>query len=196
MNKACYQQFLTVPNLLSCFRFIAAPFLLGFAWFANKPAFLILLALVFLSDALDGFIARLTHQVSELGAILDSWADVITYLTIALSAWWLWPETVKRESLYVLLIINSYLLPAIIGIVKFGSFTSYHTFTVKCAAVAMSVSLYILFLSGWVWAFRVSTFICTVAAIEEISITLILKKKQSNISSLWNVLQNSRQPYP
>lgn len=189
MKTSTFKALLTAPNLLSCFRFVAAPFLLWFAWHGNRIAFLILLACVFLSDALDGFVARINHQITELGAILDSWADVITYLTIALSAWWLWPDVVKREKIYVLLIVGSSLLPAIVGMVKFGSFTSYHTLTVKFAAVAMSVSLYILFLTGWVQAFRLSSFICVIAALEEISITVILKQKQSNIRSLWAVLQ-------
>ncbi len=189
MKNADFKALLTAPNLLSCFRFVAAPFLLWSAWHGNRITFLVLLAGVFLSDALDGFVARITNQITELGAILDSWADVITYLTIALSAWWLWPEVVKREKFYVLLIVASSLLPALIGMMKFGSFTSYHTLTVKFAAVAMSVSLYILFLTGWAQAFRFSAFICAIAALEEISITVILKTKQSNIRSLWAVLQ-------
>ncbi|NOQ37005.1 MAG: CDP-alcohol phosphatidyltransferase [Methylococcaceae bacterium] len=191
MKTPAYQALLTAPNLLSCFRFAASPVLLWFAWHGNNHSFLILLAFAFLSDALDGFVARMTEQITELGATLDSWGDVITYLTIALSAWWLWPDVVKQEIFYVFLIISSYLLPAIVGIAKFGSFTSYHTLTVKCAAVAMSLSLYLLFLTGWVWAFRISAFICLLAAIEEISITLILKEKQSNIRSLCAVLRSS-----
>jgi CDP-diacylglycerol--glycerol-3-phosphate 3-phosphatidyltransferase len=183
------QTLVTLPNLLSGFRLVAAPILLWLAWHGYNDLFLILLAAGFLSDALDGFAARLTGQVTEFGAMLDSWADVITYLIIAISTWWLWPQVVNREIVYVTLVITSYLLPAIVGIVKFGSFTSYHTWTVKFAAAAMAFSLFTLFLGGPACPFRIAAFICVLAAFEEIVITLLLTQKRSNISSLWSVMR-------
>lgn len=189
MNLKINPELLTLPNLLTCFRFVAAPVLLWLAWHGYKNYFLILLTVSFLSDALDGIAARLTGQITQFGAMLDSSADVIIYLVIAVSAWWLWPAVVKRELIYVILIIGSYLLPSIVGMVKFGSFTSYHTWTVKLAAAATALTLYILFLGGPAWPFRIAAILCALAAAEEIAITLILTEKRSNISSLWSVLK-------
>lgn len=189
MNLKLNPELLTLPNLLTCFRFVAAPVLLWLAWHGYKNYFLILLTVSFLSDALDGIAARLTGQITQFGAMLDSSADVIIYLVIAVSAWWLWPAVVKRELIYVILIIGSYLLPSIVGMVKFGSFTSYHTWTVKLAAAATALTLYILFLGGPAWPFRIAAILCALAATEEIAITLILTEKRSNISSLWSVLK-------
>ncbi|TAL43498.1 MAG: CDP-alcohol phosphatidyltransferase family protein, partial [Methylovulum sp.] len=101
------QSRLTLPNLLTGFRFVAAPFLLGLAWYGYSLGFMALLAVCFLTDLLDGLAARLTGQVSEFGAALDSWADVIIYLTISLCCWWLWPDVVQRESVYVGMIVAS-----------------------------------------------------------------------------------------
>ena len=189
MNLKLNPELLTLPNLLTCFRFVAAPVLLWLAWHGYNNHFLILLTVSFLSDALDGIAARLTGQMTQFGAMLDSCADVIIYIVIAVSAWWLWPDVVKRELIYVALIIGSYLLPSIVGMVKFGSFTSYHTWTVKLAAAATALTLYILFLGGPAWPFRIAAILCTLAAVEEIAITLILTEKRSNISSLWSVLK-------
>ncbi len=182
---------LTLPNLLTGFRFMAAPVLLWLAWHGYPIAFMGLLAIAFLTDLLDGMAARLTGQVSQFGATLDSWADVITYLTIALSCWWLWPEVVGRELLYVGLIVASCLLPALAGFLKFGRFTSYHTWAVKIAAAAMGLTLYVLFLGGPPWPFRIAAVICIVAAIEEIAITLLLPEPKSNLRSVWDVLKRS-----
>jgi cardiolipin synthase len=182
---------LNLPNLLTGFRFIAAPVLLWLAWNGHGIAFMGLLAVAFLTDMLDGMVARLTGQVTQFGATLDSWADVITYLTIALCCWWLWPEIVRRELFYVGLIIASCLLPALAGILKFGRFTSYHTWGVKIAAASMGLTLYILFLYGLAWPFRIAAVICIVAAIEEIIITLLLHKPESNLRSVWDVLKRS-----
>jgi phosphatidylglycerophosphate synthase len=182
---------LNLPNLLTGFRFIAAPALLWLAWNGHGIAFMGLLAVAFLTDMLDGMVARLSGQVTQFGATLDSWADVITYLTIALCCWWLWPEIVRRELFYVGLIIASCLLPALAGILKFGRFTSYHTWGVKVAAASMGLTLYILFLYGLAWPFRIAAVICIVAAIEEIIITLLLHKPESNLRSVWDVLKRS-----
>ncbi len=180
---------LTLPNLLTGFRFVAAPILLWLAWNGYGVAFMILLAVAFLTDLLDGWTARLTGQVSEFGAILDSWADVITYLTIALCCWWLWPEVVAREWFFVALIVVSCLLPSAAGFLKFGRFTSYHTWGVKLAAASMGGSLYIMFLGGPVWPFRVAAVICILAALEEIVITVLLENPRSDVRSLWHVVR-------
>ena len=185
------QSRLTLPNLLTGFRFVAAPGLLWLAWQGHGIAFMILLAFAFLTDLLDGLAARLTGQVSQFGATLDSWADVITYLTIAISCWWLWPDVVHRELLFVVLIVASCLLPAFAGFSKFGRFTSYHTWGVKIAAASMGLSLYIMFLGGPEWPFRVAAVICILAAIEEIALTLLLSEPESNVRSVWDVLRRT-----
>ena len=184
------QSKLTLPNLLTGFRFVAAPGLLWLAWHDYPIAFMVLLAVAFVTDLLDGMIARLTGQVTQFGATLDSWADVITYLTIALSCWWLWPDVVNRELRYVALIVASCLFPALAGMLKFGRFTSYHTWGVKTAAAAMGLTLYVLFLGGPAWPFRVAALLCILAALEEMVITSLLSEPKSNLRSVWDVLKH------
>ncbi len=181
----------TLPNLLTGFRFVAAIGLLWLAWHGYGIAFMMLLALAFLTDLLDGLAARLTEQVSQFGATLDSWADVVTYLTTAICCWWLWPEVVRRELIFVVLMIASCLLPAVVGFSKFGGFTSYHTWGVKIAAASMGLSLYVLFFGGPAWPFRIAAVICILAAIEEIALTFLLSESESNVRSVWDVLKRS-----
>jgi len=190
------QSRLTLPNMLTGFRFIAAPGLLWLAWQGHEFAFMALLAVAFLTDLLDGMAARLTGQVSEFGATLDSWADVIIYLTIAVGCWWLWPDVVQREFIYVSMIVASCLLPAIVGFGKFGRFTSYHTWSVKFAAAAMGLTLYVLFFGGPAWPFRIAAVLCLGAAIEEIIITILLPKPASDVRSLWDVIHAARDKRP
>ncbi len=182
---------LTLPNLLTGFRFVAALGLLWLAWHGYGIAFMMLLALAFLTDLLDGLAARLTGQVSQFGAMLDSWADVVTYLTTAIGCWWLWPEVVYRELIFVVLMVSSCLLPAVVGFSKFGCFTSYHTWGVKIAAASMGLSLYVLFFGGPAWPFRLAAIICILAAVEEIALTFLLSESESNVRSIWNVLKRS-----
>jgi CDP-diacylglycerol--glycerol-3-phosphate 3-phosphatidyltransferase len=182
----------TLPNILTVFRFVAAPGLLWLAWSDLSAEFLVLLAVVFLTDFLDGMTARYLGQVTRCGAILDSWADVITYLTISVCSWWLWPAIVKREIIYVILIVVSCVLPAIVGYLKFKRFTSYHTWLVKLAAFCMATSLYILFFGGSVWPFRIAAGLCVMAALEEIGMTILLPTPKSDLRSIWFILRDSK----
>ncbi len=83
VNKSINKN-LTIPNLLSVIRIVIVPF---FAYYFIKgqtyPA-IALLILSGISDCLDGFIARKFNQITEIGKILDPFADKITQVTVAL----------------------------------------------------------------------------------------------------------------
>lgn len=183
---------LTVPNLLTSFRFVAAPILLWLAWQGEPYLYLGLLAVSFFSDALDGLIARLTNQTSAFGARLDSYADIVIYSTIVVSVWWLWPAIVERELLWIFTMIVSFLLPMFAALIKFGGMPSYHTWSVKGAAVITGISFYILFLGGPAWPFHLAVIVCLVAAVEEIAITIYLEQPRSDVRSLYSLMRHHR----
>ena len=87
----------TIPNILSLFRIAAAPVLLLAGWLDKPKLFFFLFGAMLISDALDGFIARMLNQTSQLGARLDSYGDILTYLSTPLALWWLYPELILKE---------------------------------------------------------------------------------------------------
>ena len=109
---------LNIPNSLSLFRIIAAPFLLLTGWFNMPTLFFILFGSMLLSDALDGIIARMLDQTSELGARLDSYGDILTYLSTPIAVWWLWPDLVKDELYYIMAAIIIYIMPALFSLMR------------------------------------------------------------------------------
>lgn len=179
-----------LPNAITGVRFLCAPTLLVLAWYGFPKAFVGVVAFSFFSDAVDGFIARRFKLESQLGARLDSLADIVIYATMPIAAWWLWPDIFQREAPYIAAVVVSYTLPALWGIFKFGVFTSYHTRSVKLAAALMGITVIVLFLGGPAWPFHIAAAVCLIAAMEEIAITVILRKKQDNIPSIWHVLKN------
>lgn len=182
-----------LPNLLSGFRLIAAPFLIYLGWTGQAGLFLGLLAVAFLSDAVDGLAARRLKVDSELGTRLDSWGDLAIYLTIPLCAWWLWPDLVKREAAFVLLVLLAYVVPLVAALVKFGRLTNYHTWAAKAVAVLMSLALFLLFIADIAWPFRFAAVALGLSACEELAITLRLPQLQSNVRSYWHVVRQTRQ---
>ena len=67
----------TVPNLLTYLRLLAVPLFVGLH-LGGRPGWALFLFLIAaLTDALDGFLARLLDQRTRLGAFLDPLADKV-----------------------------------------------------------------------------------------------------------------------
>ena len=66
---------MNVPNLLTLLRILLIPVFVIFIMYRRFSLALITFAVAGITDGLDGLIARLTHQKTELGAYLDPIAD-------------------------------------------------------------------------------------------------------------------------
>lgn len=181
----------TIPNILSILRIAAAPLLVYVAWHGHRNLFLALLGISLLSDALDGFLARKFNATSAAGAKLDSIGDLATYTVLPLCAWWLWPEIIKREALYVAIAVIAYFMPLIAGLIKFHTVPSYHTYAAKAAAVLMSTAMLLLFLADFNLVFRCAAIFQAFVALEEIAITLRIKELQNDVRSIFHLLRQS-----
>lgn len=187
MRRQITPKLSSLPNILSGFRLIAAPLLLYLAWVGDSNLFLVLLAASLLSDAVDGFVARQLNAATELGTKLDSWGDLATYLTVPLCAWWLWPEILQRETIFVWLVIGAYIVPIAVGFAKFRKLTSYHTWAAKTAAVIMGAAVFFLFAADISWPFHCAAIVQVLTACEEVAISLRLSKLESNVRSYWHL---------
>jgi len=187
-NKDIYN----LPNLVSCTRIFMSP-VLFFLAFNNYPLmFIAVLLFSEFTDVLDGFLARRLNQITELGSRLDSWGDFTIYSTIAVCAWILWPDIVRRELIYFTTIILCFTLPVVVGLLKFRMLIGYHTWSVKLA-VAVTVLAYILLFSGLLdWPFRVAMFVCLWAALEEVAITLLMPRYHVDVRSVLQALEYRR----
>lgn len=175
---------MTAPNLVSLLRLLLAPVLLGLAYIQQPQWFLLTVIFTIFTDLLDGFLARILHQTSELGSKLDSWGDFTVYSVLAISACLLWPDIVTDHLVSSILIVLSFTVPSLIGLIKFKGLTSYHTWLVK-VAVAVTIIGYLLLFSGWMaWPYTLAATLCVIAALEEIMITLVLKEQHADIRSI------------
>ena len=187
------EEIVNLPNLVSFIRILMAPVLFYFALTQQPYWFIGVLLFAEFTDVLDGFLARTLNQITEMGSRLDSWGDFVIYSTIAICAWILWPDILQRESLYFIIIVLSFTLPALIGFLKFHSFTSYHTWSVKLA-VGITIISYILLFSGLLdWPFRIAALFCVYAAIEEIAITLLINHEHVDVRTVWQAAKYNRE---
>lgn len=175
---------LTVPNALSVLRLVLAPVLVWLAWTGQHTAFLATLSVSLLSDLTDGWFARRFDQATQLGTLLDSYGDLATYMTVPVCAWWLWPDLIRAEGWYAAAIVAAYVFPIVLGYLKYGRLTAYHTYGAKLSAVVVGASAMLLFAGGPPLPFRIATWILVLAELEEIAITTILAEWRANVPSI------------
>ena len=182
-----------LPNFVSFIRILIAPLLFYFAFTQQPTWFLAGLLFSGFTDVLDGFLARTLNQITAMGSRLDSWGDFTIYSTMAICAWILWPDIVVQELTSYIVIVVSITSPVIVGLIKFRTITSYHTWTVKVAVVVTFVG-YILLFGGWLdWPFRVAAVFSAVAAIEEIAITLLIHHEHVDVRTIWAALKYNKE---
>ena len=182
-----------LPNAISFLRILLAPVLFYFALTQQPLWFIGTLVFAEFTDVLDGFLARTLNQITTMGSHLDSWGDFVIYTTIAICAGILWPDILRQESIYFIFVVLSFTLPAAIGFIKFRSFTSYHTWSVKIAVAVTVIAYILLFTEIAHWPFRIASLICLYAAFEEIAITLIIKHEHVDVRSLVQALKYRHQ---
>lgn len=83
-QKRDLKRILTIPNLMSAARVLLVPFFAGFYLTGHVAAAAGALVLSGLTDMLDGWVARRFDQVTELGKMLDPFADKLTQGVVAL----------------------------------------------------------------------------------------------------------------
>ena len=175
-----------LPNLLSLLRLLTVPVLLGLAWTGMGVPFFWVLVSSLGTDALDGYLARRWGQLTELGARLDSWADLTTWLALPVCGWWLRPAALMPELPVLLTGLLGYLLSVAVGWRKFGRLIAYHTWGAKVLSVAAGMAVLIFFAGGPGWVLRALMPLVLLSALEEIAITLLLPRWQTNVPTVWH----------
>lgn len=186
------QDILKTPNLVSSIRILMAPVLFTFAFLGMEYWFIATLLFSGFTDVLDGFLARKLNMITPLGAHLDSWGDFTIYGTMAICAWILWPEITQRELVYYTLLLLSFLFPVLVGLVKFGKLTGYHTWSVKIAVFVTFVGYVALYTEIASWPFIVASFLAVIAGTEEILITLIMPGERTDVRSIFHAMRERK----
>ena len=114
MNTAKHDIY-NLPNFVSLIRILMAPLLFYFALTQRPVWFLAALLFSGFTDVLDGFLARVMNQITDMGSRLDSWGDFTIYTTMAICAWILWPELVRQELISYWVIVISIAAPVTFG---------------------------------------------------------------------------------
>lgn len=182
-----------IPNLLSILRLGCAPVMLAVAWAGgSRIGFLALLAIMLLTDALDGFLARRWGAESDLGRRLDSWGDYVGTVATVLGIWRLWPEVMRQEWPWFAMTVVGCLAIVAYGLIRWGRVLGYHTWLAKAMAIVLPPTVLVLLAGGPTWPFHLTVSLLVLCGFEELAIALLLPGYSGHMPSVWHALRRRR----
>ena len=173
-----------LPNFITMLRIVGTLCLFFIEPFSIT--FFIVYSLTGITDVLDGFIARITRTSTELGAKLDSAADLTFYATMVLR---IFPALLKKVPgvLWVVagVIVAIRIASYITAIVKYRCFASLHTYLNKLTGFTVFCTPY-FYLTPYMTAFCIV--LCVIAFIssaEELCTHLTRNTYRSNLKTIF-----------
>jgi cardiolipin synthase (CMP-forming) len=184
------EKFWTIPNMLSLYRLLVFPFVLWLVYSDQEKLFSIFITISLVSDVLDGLIARIFKLQTAIGAKLDSWADLGTYILAFYGIWQFKWEEIRPHLILFLVFALVMLLSYLFVFIKFKGLIGLHTYMFKITGYLQGAFIVSLFVWGFFpVAFYIALIWGTVACIEEIIIIWVLKKPTSNVKGLYWIMR-------
>jgi phosphatidylglycerophosphate synthase len=130
-------KYVTVPNALSASRIVFLPLLYGLCLAGLEVPFVIAYAVLGATDAFDGYIARRFHKTSEIGKVLDAYADLAMYVSTAFFLARLHMEYLKPNLTFLYVFFGILGLSLVISFIKLKKPVIMHTIVLKADAVLL-----------------------------------------------------------
>jgi cardiolipin synthase len=187
MQKLSYR----IVNGITLYRIIAAPILVALIFTKQPGLFKWLLAFSFITDLIDGFLARKFKVTSVLGARLDSIGDDLTILAAGVGLFVFKFEFIRKEAAVIICLFVLFAVQIILALIRYRKITSFHTYLAKAAAFFQGTFLILIFIlpEPLYFLFYFASIITALDLTEEILLVLMLPKWEANVKGLYWVLK-------
>ena len=178
-----------IPNAISAARLAAVPLLLLLVVGKRREPFPWLLLACYLSDILDGLIARGFRLRSQFGAFLDSTADLlVSFIALASLAVFQWGFlTAYYRELFV--VVGLHLGEMGVSLWRYGRISSFHTILNRIAAYSQGIFVMSLFFWGYHgWIFQAAIGLTIFAFAEEFLLLYFLPKWRADVPGVYWIL--------
>ena len=172
---------------LTLFRLALAPALVVLAH-TGAPGGVLALALVagFVSDILDGVVARRAGAVTPLLRRLDSAVDTVFYLGVAFATWRRHPAELRTLAVPILIVIGAEALNYAAAYARFRREASYHARSARLWGLLLFLALFVLLATGRATLLPVALAMGMIAQAEALAITFVLPEWRHDVPSVWN----------
>ena len=105
----------------------------------------------------------------------------------------MWPEVVRRELPWIAAGLAAFFGVIVFGFVRLGRAPCYHTWAAKVGVVGCAFSM-IPLLAGWsAMPFHLMVGLLILAAVEEVTIVLLLPSHRGEMATVWHALRLRRE---
>ncbi|NND15721.1 MAG: CDP-alcohol phosphatidyltransferase family protein [Eudoraea sp.] len=184
---------LNIADWFSIYRIIAAPVLLILIGFGEKEIFTWMLLISYITDGVDGFVARALNISSARGAQLDSYGDQMT-LIVALIGLLVFENAFINENYQLILIaFVPYIIQMVIAFRKYGRATAFHTYLAKLSAIVQAVFILWLLFFGPVYPlFYLMIILGVIETIEEIALIFMYDDWVEGVKGIFWAMRDKR----
>ena len=175
---------------LTLLRLALAPALVVLAR-GGAPGLVLAAALVagFVSDVLDGVVARRAGVVTPFLRRLDSSVDTVFYLGVVYAAWHRHPDALRALALPIGIVIGAEVVNYVLAYAKFRREASYHALSAKLWGLLLFLALLTLLATGSAALLPVALAAGLLAEAETLAITLVLRGWRHDVPGVWNALR-------
>ena len=188
---------LNIPNLLSLYRLLSFPFIMAFVYLGYESLFVTLFVINQITDILDGYIARKFNLQTAVGSLLDSYADIGSYVIAIYGIITFRPELFEVPYRYWLFtFLFCYVSQIGICLLKFKRMAiGLHLYANKVTGYVQGSFLVVLFAYQLVEPFfYVMIVVGILAEIECLAITLLISSPIKNAKGLFWIIKNKQIP--
>ena len=176
----------TIPNLLTALRLLLLPVLWGLALLKWPVPLAIGMIISFLTDTLDGFIARRFNVTSAFGSKFDSLADNLLIPSTVIWLVILRPEVLTDHPILCAVAVATYGSSLLVGWIKFRRFANLHLYSKKTAGVlSYAFIVHALLASQYnAWLFYIAISLFILASVEGLILQLTHAQVDEHMGSL------------
>jgi cardiolipin synthase len=185
---------LNIPNMLSLYRLASVPFICILIGLGHDMVFAVLFTINQITDILDGYIARRYKLQTDIGALLDSYADIGSYVIAFLAILKFHPQLFSDYGFWLAAFFLLYALQLLICKAKHGRWVAgLHLYSCKVTGYVQGIFLVVLFCYGFIdWFFYAMIIIGILAELEVIAINLLSSSPILNAKGLYWVFKEKR----
>lgn len=182
-----------IADWFSFYRVVAAPFLVLLLWLDERHFFAWLLLISYLTDAIDGYLARKLKITSPRGSQLDSFGDQITLVVGLIGLLVFENEFIRKNILLIGVAFVPYIIQMSIAYYKYGKATAFHTYLAKLSAIIQSVFiLYSLFFAPNYTLFYIMIGFGLLETFEEITLIYMYDTWASDVKGIYWAFRDKR----
>lgn len=180
-----------LPNLLSLLRLGCVPYLVLLANQEHEALFFGLVVAAWITDGLDGWLARRFAWVSRLGAVLDSVADITLIVAILYGIYRFHPLVFLDHGALLWAIVAVWSGVHLASLARYGRTSSFHTRLAQAGILLFAAFVVVLFTTGFVPAlYYFAGSVCLLAGLENAAMVWALSEWQPDIPSLSGALRH------